>query len=56
MIPFLVLKYPMGTFGVFVESVAITHPDRTDGPFKAVPRYVHAFVQSFLKLGQRCWR
>lgn len=45
----------MGTFGVFVECVAITHSDRTDGPFKAVPRYVQAFVQSFLKLGQRRW-
>jgi hypothetical protein len=45
----------MGTFGVFVESVATTHSDRTDGPFKAVPRYVDLFVQRFLKLWQRCW-
>lgn len=55
MIPFLVLKHPMGTFGDFVESVAITHSDRPDGPFEAVPRYVEAFVQRFLQLGQGCW-
>jgi len=54
MIPFLVLKYPMGAFGDFVESVATTRSDRPDGPFKAVPGHVHAFVQSFVKLGQRC--
>lgn len=52
MVPFLVLKYPMGTLRDIVESVAIARSDRPDGPFNAVPRYVDAFVQSFLKLGK----